>query len=570
MSLTISFLSGSKAGQTATYKEGKVRVGRLPDNDIVFDPNVDIRVSGHHAEIKTDGSSWWIDDKGSTNGPRVNGNRVFKLTQLYDGDLLEFGAKGVQAKLSISGQQKAVQPRQGKKTMRRVMQDARESANAQAENQGRGAAGRTMIFMKELVRQSTLESTSGVKGLIALMTVVFVAVAGVGGWWVVHKINDLSAENRNLKNTVAEQEAAAATREAEASARVEQERRQREAIERKLNDMLRTGVSNEDTRAALERFEAAQREAIAQGRADYEKKIAELEARLANQKNDGSAAAAIASLKDEVDRLRTERESLVSGTREGAFKAIQKKIEPALYLIFSQVEFKNARGEVRTMQGFGTGFMVTSNGHIVTNKHVVQPYKFAPEKIDLEEGGFTEKVLDTELICAWQVGVRFRADEARLELATSFNTAMNTLTIMGTAPDSRQEVESARGRKHIVHGVADNNDICILKARGTGLPHVECKTEGVESLDPVMVLGFPKGAMIMEHESVVSSPSLGNVRSVQDTIQVSAPIIPGNSGGPLIGIDGRVIGIATRVVTDTETLGMCIKVEHALKLIPRR
>jgi S1-C subfamily serine protease len=76
--------------------------------------------------------------------------------------------------------------------------------------------------------------------------------------------------------------------------------------------------------------------------------------------------------------------------------------------------------------------------------------------------------------------------------------------------------------------------------------------------------------MIMEHESVVSSPSLGNVRSVQDTIQVSAPIIPGNSGGPLIGIDGRVIGIATRVVTDTETLGMCIKVEHALKLIPRR
>ena len=68
--------------------------------------------------------------------------------------------------------------------------------------------------------------------------------------------------------------------------------------------------------------------------------------------------------------------------------------------------------------------------------------------------------------------------------------------------------------------------------------------------------------------TAASSPSRGHVRSVQTTVQVSAPVNPGNSGGPVIAIDGRVVGISTRVVTGTETLGMCIQIEHALALLP--
>ena len=48
-------------------------------------------------------------------------------------------------------------------------------------------------------------------------------------------------------------------------------------------------------------------------------------------------------------------------------------------------------------------------------------------------------------------------------------------------------------------------------------------------------------------------------------ILVAAPMIGGNSGGPLIDRQGRVIGISTRV--QSEMLGSCLRIEHALELL---
>ncbi len=48
-----------------------------------------------------------------------------------------------------------------------------------------------------------------------------------------------------------------------------------------------------------------------------------------------------------------------------------------------------------------------------------------------------------------------------------------------------------------------------------------------------MVLGFPSGDTLHEAGRAEASVSLGTVRRVEETIQISAPLIPGNSGGPL-------------------------------------
>ena len=118
------------------------------------------------------------------------------------------------------------------------------------------------------------------------------------------------------------------------------------------------------------------------------------------------------------------------------------------------------------------------------------------------------------------------------------------------------------------HDANDNHDLALLKAEGGPFRPVRTVTGRLpEKLDPVMVLGFPRGLDILEKGVAESSPSLGTVRKVEDTIYVTAPIIPGNSGGPVFDGEGAVIGIATRVVQGTETLGICLKSDHFLKLL---
>ena len=50
---------------------GDTALGAAPDNDLVLG---DRFVSGHHARLRWDGSNWWLEDLGSTNGSMVNHN----------------------------------------------------------------------------------------------------------------------------------------------------------------------------------------------------------------------------------------------------------------------------------------------------------------------------------------------------------------------------------------------------------------------------------------------------------------------------------------------------------------
>ena len=83
-----------------------------------------------------------------------------------------------------------------------------------------------------------------------------------------------------------------------------------------------------------------------------------------------------------------------------------------------------------------------------------------------------------------------------------------------------------------------------------------------------MVLGYPLGLSVIKGTTVTTSPATGDIRSLQFEVGVigtSAPIIPGNSGGPLINLDGKVIGVTTRQFKDT--LGEAISADHARRLV---
>lgn len=66
-----------------------VVIGRNADSDFVID---DRTVSRRHAEIRREGAFWILEDLGSTNGTRVNGERVDRRTAIKPGDEIGFGA----------------------------------------------------------------------------------------------------------------------------------------------------------------------------------------------------------------------------------------------------------------------------------------------------------------------------------------------------------------------------------------------------------------------------------------------------------------------------------------------
>jgi pSer/pThr/pTyr-binding forkhead associated (FHA) protein len=66
-----------------------VVIGRLPGCGFVID---DRTVSRHHAIIRREGAFWVLVDLGSTNGTRVNGDRIDGRAAIKPGDELGFGA----------------------------------------------------------------------------------------------------------------------------------------------------------------------------------------------------------------------------------------------------------------------------------------------------------------------------------------------------------------------------------------------------------------------------------------------------------------------------------------------
>ncbi len=75
-------------GQQMVLGEFLVTMGRLPECTVSFD---DPNISRVHAEIRPDGGGFMLIDKGSTNGTRVNGERV-STHRLLDGDRMCIGA----------------------------------------------------------------------------------------------------------------------------------------------------------------------------------------------------------------------------------------------------------------------------------------------------------------------------------------------------------------------------------------------------------------------------------------------------------------------------------------------
>jgi S1-C subfamily serine protease len=109
------------------------------------------------------------------------------------------------------------------------------------------------------------------------------------------------------------------------------------------------------------------------------------------------------------------------------------------------------------------------------------------------------------------------------------------------------------------------------------MPAVMRSTAGLKPGEEVVAVGFPFGIGPSASAGVISGLKREYVspegqRLLTNLIQFDAAVNPGNSGGPLVTLDGEVIGIVTGLLNPTENrvfigIGFAVPIENAASAI---
>jgi serine protease Do len=147
----------------------------------------------------------------------------------------------------------------------------------------------------------------------------------------------------------------------------------------------------------------------------------------------------------------------------------------------------------RTQQGLGSGVIITADGYILTNNHVVED-----------------------------------ADDVRVSIGES---------------NKRYEAK--------IIGRDSFTDIAVLKIDAANLsPATFGDSDQLQVGDVVLAIGNPFGVGQSVSRGIVSALSRGvGIGPFEDFIQTDAAINPGNSGGALLDVDGRVVGINSAILS---------------------
>ncbi|MFC5454698.1 Do family serine endopeptidase [Prosthecobacter fluviatilis] len=179
-------------------------------------------------------------------------------------------------------------------------------------------------------------------------------------------------------------------------------------------------------------------------------------------------------------------------------------------------------------RGVGSGMIITQDGYIITNNHVV-------------------------------------ADAKKIEVAVDVNGSTKTYraAIIGTDPLT---------------------DVALIKIEATGLkPAILGDSSKLRVGDVVLAAGAPMELSRSVTQGIVSALGRSNegivgrgngrggrVQGYEDFIQTDASINPGNSGGPLVDGMGRVVGISTAILSRTGMnagIGFAIPINMALHIV---
>ncbi len=184
--------------------------------------------------------------------------------------------------------------------------------------------------------------------------------------------------------------------------------------------------------------------------------------------------------------------------------------------ITSEITYTNFFGQISAASVSGTGFIISEDGYIMTNNHVIE---------NAREGGYDVSVLTYD-------GTEYTAE---------------------------------------IVGYDEANDIAVLKIDATGLTPVTMgSADDIVVGNAVYPVGNPLGELNFTMTSGIISATDRTITTDTDSLpinmfQIDAAVNSGNSGGPVYDADGEVIGVVTAKTkaTGVEGLGFAIPIEDA-------
>lgn len=182
-----------------------------------------------------------------------------------------------------------------------------------------------------------------------------------------------------------------------------------------------------------------------------------------------------------------------------SLQSVAKQVEPAVVQIFNSSYTLDRGGEVALQQrGSGSGILVSADGYIVTNAHVVEGARQLQVRLNRAVSGVGGRLLNAKVI-----------------------------------------------------GKDRQTDVAVVKVDRTGLPFLNFDdSDSLRQGQIVLAFGSPLGLDNSVSMGVVSAVDRQlNVDDPAVYIQTDAAINPGNSGGPLVNTSGQVVGMNTLILS---------------------
>ncbi len=148
----------------------------------------------------------------------------------------------------------------------------------------------------------------------------------------------------------------------------------------------------------------------------------------------------------------------------------------------------------------------------------------------------------------------------------------NEHVIAGAAEISVRFASGRQEEAEVVGSDADS-DLALLRVNARGLPFLPvAEQDDLMIGETVIAIGNPLGlentvtvGVLSARDRTVSSPRTNRVYT--DFLQTDASINPGNSGGALVDLDGRLIGINTAIVGEAQGIGFAIPAKRVRRVV---